>query len=96
MLAVKKELSEIKLYCPLTFRVEPDDPCDNLDEVDSANYIGYDHEINAAVRADLYSDEGAVKRGLAAYFHDDNLDKKCTLPCRKWKLEIGISMELSL
>ena len=76
MLAVKKELSEIKLYCPLTFRVEPDDPCDNLDEVDSANYIGYDHEINAAVRADLYSDEGAVKRGLAAYFHDDNLDKK--------------------
>lgn len=74
--ASKYELAETKLYCPLTFRVEPDDPCDDLDEVDSANYINYDYEINAAVRADLYSDEDAVKRGLAAYFHDDNLDKK--------------------
>lgn len=67
-----------------------------LDEVDSANYIGYDHEINAAVRADLYSDEGAVKRGLAAYFHDDNLDKKVYSAVPKVELEIGISMELSL
>ncbi len=72
----KRELVETKLYCPLTFRVDPDDPCDDYDEVDSANYIGYDHEINAAVRDDLYSDEVAVERGLAAYFHDENLDKK--------------------
>ena len=72
----KRELVETRLYCPLTFRVDPDDPCDDYDEVDSANYIGYDNEINAAVRADLYSDEDAVKRGLAAYFHDKNLDKK--------------------
>lgn len=72
----KRELVETRLYCPLTFRVEPDNPCDDLDEVDSANYINYDYEINAAVRADLYSDEDAVKRGLAAYFHDENLDKK--------------------
>ncbi len=72
----KRELVETRLYCPLTFRVDPDDPCDDYDEVDSANYIGYDNEINAAIRADLYSDEDAVKRGLAAYFHDKNLDKK--------------------
>lgn len=72
----KRDLVETKLYCPLTFRIEPDDPCDDLDEVDSANYINYDYEINAAVRADLYSDEDAVKRGLAAYFHDENLNKK--------------------
>lgn len=72
----KRELVETKLYCPLTFRVEPDDPCDDLDEVDSANYIGYDHEINAAVRADLYSDENAVKRGLAAYFYNEQAAEK--------------------
>ena len=41
--ASKYELAETKLYCPLTFRVEPDDPCDDLDEVDSANYIGRAH-----------------------------------------------------
>ena len=74
--ASKYELAETKLYCPLTFRVEPDDPCDDLDEVDSANYIGYDHEINAAVRADLYSDENAVKRGLAAYFYNEQVAEK--------------------
>jgi len=74
--AEKQPLTEIKLYCPLTFRIEPEDPCDDLDEVDSANYIGYDYEINAAVRADLYSDKDAVERGLAAYFHDENLDQK--------------------
>ena len=38
--------------------------------------IDYDFEINAHIREDLNSDEDAVKRGLAAYFHDENLDKK--------------------
>ena len=38
----KRELVETRLYCPLTFRVDPDDPCDDYDEVDSANYIGSD------------------------------------------------------
>ena len=72
----KRELVKTRLYCPLTFRVDPDDPYDDYDEVDSANYINYDNEINAAVRADLYSDEDAVRRGLAAYFHDENLGQK--------------------
>lgn len=74
--AEKRELTETKLYCPLTFRIEPEDSYDDLDEVDSANYIGYEREINAAVLADLYSDKDAVERGLAAYFHDENLDQK--------------------
>lgn len=74
--AEKQPLTEIKLYCPLTFRIEPEDSYDDLDEVDSANYIGYEREINAAVLADLYSDKDAVERGLAAYFHDENLDQK--------------------
>lgn len=74
--AEKQPLTETKLYCPLTFRIEPEDPYDDLDEVDSANYIGYVREINAAVLADLYSDKDAVERGLAVYFHDENLDQK--------------------
>ena len=74
--ATKRDLTEIKLYCPLTIRIEPEDPCDDLEEVDSANYIDYDFEINAHIRKDLNYDEAAVERGLAAYFHDENLDKK--------------------
>ncbi|MCM1277093.1 MAG: hypothetical protein NC299_17325, partial [Lachnospiraceae bacterium] len=41
-----------------------------------ANYIDYDYAINAAIRNDLETDEDAIKRGLAAYFHDENLDQK--------------------
>ena len=71
----KRELVETKLYCPLKIMIEDEDGCD-LIEIDSANYIDYDFEINAHIREDLNSDEDAVKRGLAAYFHDGNLDKK--------------------
>ena len=71
----KRELVETKLYCPLKIMIEDEDGCD-LIEIDSANYIDYDFEINAHIREDLNSDEDAVKRGLAAYFHDENLDKK--------------------
>ena len=71
----KRELVETRLYCPLEIMIEDEDCCD-LIEVDSANYIDYDSEINAHIREDLNSDEDAVKRGLAAYFHDENLDKK--------------------
>lgn len=71
----KRELVETKLYCPLKIMIEDEDCCD-LIEIDSANYIDYDSEINAHIRDDLNSDEDAVKRGLAAYFHDENLDKK--------------------
>lgn len=71
----KRELVETKLYCPLKIMIEDEDCCD-LIEVDSANYIDYDSEINAHIRDDLNTDEDAVKRGLAAYFYDENLDKK--------------------
>lgn len=71
----KCELVETRLYCPLKIMIEDEDCCD-LIEIDSANYIDYDFEINAHIREDLNSDEDAVKRGLAAYFHDENLDKK--------------------
>lgn len=71
----KRELVETKLYCPLKIMIEDEDCCD-LIEIDSANYIGYDDEINDFIRNDLNRDEYAVERGLAAYLHDENLDKK--------------------
>lgn len=71
----KRELVETRLYRPLKNMIEDEDCCD-LIEIDSANYINYDFEINAHIREDLNSDEDAVKRGLAAYFHDEELDKK--------------------
>ena len=71
----KRELVETKLYCPLKIMIEDEDGCD-LIEIDSANYIDYDFEINAHIREDLNSDEDAIERGLAAYFHSEDLDKK--------------------
>lgn len=71
----KRELVETRLYCPLKFSIEPDDGGECI-EVDSANYIDYDYEINEHIREDINYDENAMERGLAAYFHDDNLDKK--------------------
>ena len=70
----KRELVETRLYCPL--KIEIDDGSGYTDEVCSENYVGYDDEINDFIRDDLNSDEDAVERGLAAYLHDENLDKK--------------------
>ena len=70
----KRELVKTRFYCPL--KIEIDDGSGYTDEVCSENYVGYDDEINDFICDDLNSDEDAVERGLAAYFHDENLDKK--------------------
>lgn len=70
----KRELVETRFYCPL--KIEIDDGSEYPEEVCSENYAGYDDEINDFIRADLNRDENAVERGLAAYLHDENLDKK--------------------
>ena len=70
----KRELVETRFYCPL--KIEIDDGSEYPEEVCSENYIGYDDEINDFIRNDLNRDEDAAERGLAAYFHDENLDKK--------------------
>lgn len=70
----KRELVETRFYCPL--KIEIDDGSGYPEKVSSENYVGYDDEINDFIRDDLNSDENAVERGLAAYFHDENLDKK--------------------
>ena len=70
----KRELVETRFYCPL--KIEIDDGSEYPEEVCSENYVGYDDEINDFIRDDLNSDKEAVERGLAAYLHDENLDKK--------------------
>lgn len=73
--AERKELTETKLYCPLKFEMSNDDG-EYSYEVCSADYMNYDEQINEIIDADIKCDEKAVERGLAAYFHDENLDKK--------------------
>lgn len=70
----KRELVETRFYCPL--KIEIDDGSEYPEEVCSENYVGYDDEINDFIRADLNRDEDAVEHGLAAYLHDENLNKK--------------------
>ena len=70
----KRELVETRFCCPL--KIEIDDGSGYTEEVCSENYAGYDDEITEFIRDDLNSDENAVERGLAAYLHDENLDKK--------------------
>lgn len=72
----KREQVETRLYCPLRFEMDSDDGSGYPEEICSANYVDYDYEINEHIREDLCSDKNAVERGLAAYFHDENLDKK--------------------
>ena len=74
----KRELTETKLYCPLTFQIEPEEGEDygDLTEVDSANYIYYDDEINEIIRKEFEHDEDEREHGLNAYTRSDYLAKK--------------------
>ena len=73
----KRELTETKLYCPLTIRIEPeDDDYSDLEEVDSANYIYYDDEINRKICESLDYNDDEREHGLNAYTHSEHLAKK--------------------
>lgn len=76
--ATKRELTETKLYCPLTFQIEPEEDEDygDLTEVDSANFIYYDDEINEIIRKEFEHDEDEREHGLNAYTRSDYLAKK--------------------
>lgn len=76
--ATKRELTETKLYCPLTFQIESEEDEDygDLTEVDSANYIYYDDEINEKIRQEFEHDKDEREHGLNAYTRSDYLAKK--------------------
>ena len=74
----KRELTETKLYCPLTFQIEPeeDEGYGDLTEIASANYIYYDDEINEIISKEFEHDEDEREHGLNAYTRSDYLAKK--------------------
>ena len=72
----KRELTETKLYCPLTICVEPDDDYSDLEEVPSANYVYYDDKINERIRRELNFDEDEREHGLIAYTDSKHLAEK--------------------
>ena len=74
----KRELTETKLYCPLTFQIEPEENEDygDLTKVDSANFIYYDDEINEIISKEFEHDEDEREHGLNAYTRSDYLAKK--------------------
>ncbi|MBD5182506.1 MAG: hypothetical protein HDS99_01760 [Bacteroidales bacterium] len=72
----KRELTETKLYCPLTFCVEPEDDNCDLEEVDSINYVYYDDVINHKIRQELWCDEDEREHGLIAYTDNEHLAQK--------------------
>ena len=72
----KRELTETKLYCPLTICIEPEDDNCDLEEVASANYVYYDDKINQRIRQELNFDEDERERGLIAYTDNEHLAQK--------------------
>ncbi len=72
----KCELTETRLYCPLTFCVEPEDDNCDLEEVDSINYVYYDDVINHKIRQELWCDEDEREHGLIAYTDNEHLAQK--------------------
>ena len=73
----KRDIVETKPYCPLKFMVEDDeDESSDLSEVPTKLYTKYSSDLNDYILDDVKEDEDAVERGLAAYLHDEHLDKK--------------------
>ncbi len=72
----KRELTETRLYCPLTICLEPDDDYSDLIEVSSFNYVYYDDKINKRIRQELNFDEDERERGLIAYTDNEHLAQK--------------------
>ena len=72
----KRDLTETKLYCPLTICIEPDDDYSDLIEVPSSGYVHYDDEINSRIRQELDYDEDEREHGLIAYTDNKHLAQK--------------------
>lgn len=60
-------LTEIKLYCPLKFLLEPDNDYSDLLEVSPSDYIEFADKINQKIKESFESDEDLRERGLTAF-----------------------------
>ena len=72
--AVKTELVETKLYCPLAFLAEPHDDNSDMEEMSSRYFIDYEDEINERIIKSLDVEER--ERGLITWTDDIHLGQK--------------------
>lgn len=76
VVAVKGELVETKLYCPLKIFSEPEDYADDYCEECPENNISDIPKINAKIHDDITSDEDMQTRGLIAFTGNNHLYRK--------------------
>ena len=76
IVAVKGELTEIKLYCPLKIVSEPEDYSADLCEENPEKYADYAAKINAKIHSDISRDEDMNTRGLIAFTDNNHLYRK--------------------
>lgn len=72
--AVKNDLVETRLYCPLTILAEPEDDCSDLVEMPSQRFVAYEDIINARIAKSLDIEE--KERGLITWCGDESLGRK--------------------
>ena len=75
-LSANENLTELKLFCPLKFTVEPEDDGEEFLETYPEEYKDYVGAINNTILDDLAVDEESEKHGLAAYLDEENLAAK--------------------
>lgn len=73
--AVKKELVETRLVCPLSIVMEPDDYETDMIDTPSDQLMYCDEEINKEIRESM-CDEDEEQRGFMAYSDDEHLRHK--------------------
>lgn len=76
IVAVKGELSETKLYCPLKIVSEPEDYSADLCEENPEKYADYAAKINAKIHTVISRDEDMKTRGLIAFTDNNHLYRK--------------------
>ncbi len=73
--AVKKELVETRLICPLSIVMEPDDYETDMIDISSSQLMYCDEEINKKIR-DSMCDEDEEQRGFMTWSDDEHLRHK--------------------
>jgi hypothetical protein len=73
VVAVKGDIVETKLYCPLKLMSEPVDYDDDIVEEYPGKYVDYVPKINAEINRDIMCDEDMHVRGLTAYTDNNHL-----------------------
>lgn len=76
IIAVKSEICETKLYCPLKIVSVPEDYSADFCEENPEKYADYESKINEKIDADISGDEDMRTRGLIAFTDNNHLYRK--------------------